>query len=83
VGVEAATGRLLWSYYRIANRTARRGFTDCGGTNGVMVLVETTPAEYRQRGSSTIPDVKRERPDTSALHARQPTPRKCRVFMRT
>ncbi len=28
--------------------------------NGLMVLIEATPAEYRERGSFMIPDVERE-----------------------
>ena len=62
VAVELTTGKVAWGPIRNAGRgSAAIGFADghvyFRYENGLMVLVEATPKEYREKGSFMIPDV--------------------------
>ncbi|HET9481556.1 MAG TPA: PQQ-binding-like beta-propeller repeat protein [Candidatus Polarisedimenticolia bacterium] len=65
IAVEMQTGKVLWGPAR-NDGTGSAAVAWADGRmymryqNGLMVLVETTPEAYRQRGSFMIPDVRRE-----------------------
>lgn len=62
VAIELKTGKVAWGPVRNAGRgSAAIGFADghiyFRYEDGLMVLVEATPKEYREKGSFMIPDV--------------------------
>ena len=62
VAIELATGKQAWGPIRNAGAgSAAIGFADghvyFRYENGLMVLIEATPEEYREKGSFMIPDV--------------------------
>ena len=62
IAVELATGKVAWGPIRNEGRgSAALGFADghlyFRYENGLMVLVEATPEEYREKGSFMIPEV--------------------------
>ena len=65
LAVELTTGKVVWGPIRNAGEnSAAIAYADgriyMRYQNGLMILVEATPEEYRERGSFMIPEVEKE-----------------------